>query len=172
MRCFRRHATLTTAAIEFRFCRSYKLIFGSAPFVLNINQSDNLKEYTMGYQFTTLRVRSHVVEKFDRPLQLSVSIFSSNMNVDENGKFIFLESTISSKLKYHYLIMIGRTGEWRKRHFKRDPEHRLDAYAAAGGRAGGCTLPDGARPRLAAIQFRCRRVRSHTNESLSKKCAN
>ena len=63
--------------------------FGGAPFVLNINQSDNLKEYTQGYQFTTLRVRSHVVEKFDRPLKLSLSIFSSNMNVDENGKYIF-----------------------------------------------------------------------------------
>ena len=33
--------------------------------------------------------------------------------------------------------MIGRTGEWRKGHFKRDPERRLDAYAAAAGRAGG-----------------------------------
>ena len=43
----------------------------------------------------------------------------------------FLESTISSKLKYHYLIMIGRKGEWRKWHFKRDPERRLDAYASA-----------------------------------------
>ena len=73
--------------------------------------------------------------------------------------------------------MIGRTGEWRKQHFKRDPERRLDAYAAAAGSAGGCTLPDGSklpdgiRPRLAAIQFWCRRVRSLTIESLSKKCA-
>ena len=33
--------------------------------------------------------------------------------------------------------MIGRTGEWRKQHFKRDPERRLDAYAAAAGSAGG-----------------------------------
>ena len=53
MRSFRRHATHTTAATEFRFWsaklgRIYKLIFGGAPFVLNINQSDNLKEYTPG----------------------------------------------------------------------------------------------------------------------------
>ena len=40
-------------------------------------------------RYSPLRVRSHVVEKFDRPLKLSVSIFSSNMNVDENGKYIF-----------------------------------------------------------------------------------
>ena len=56
---------------------------------MNINQSDNMKEYTPGYKFTTVRVQSDVVEKFDRPLKLSVSIFSSNMNVDENGKYIF-----------------------------------------------------------------------------------
>ena len=64
--------------------------------------------------------------------------------------------------------MIGRTGEWPKRHFKRDPERRLNAYAAAADpcRGGGRTLPDGTRPRLAAIQFRCRHVRSLTIESL------
>ena len=44
---------------------------------------------------------------------------------------IFLESTILSELKYHYLIMIERKGDRRKRHFRRDPERRLDAYTAA-----------------------------------------
>ena len=67
----------------------YKLIFGGVPFVLNINQSDNLKEYTPGYHLPTVRVRSYVVGKFDSSLKLSVCIFSYNMNVDENGTYIF-----------------------------------------------------------------------------------
>ena len=41
------------------------------------------------YNNCILRFRSHVVEKFDRPLKLSVSIFSSIMNVDEYGTYIF-----------------------------------------------------------------------------------
>ena len=92
--------------------------------------------------------------------------------------------------------MIGRTGEWQKRHLKALPHVTisstmdfnvakiasarasstislrvagpLNGTRSAGSmlmhqrptRAGGRTLPDGARPHLAAIQFRSRRVRS------------
>ena len=58
--------------------------------------------------------------------------------------------------------MIERKGDRRKRHFRRDPERRLDAYASAAEPWRGRTLPDGHRSRLPAIQFRCRRVRSLT----------
>ena len=49
--------------------------------------------------------------------------------------------------------MIGRKGVWRKRHFRRDPERRLDAYAAAAEPWWGRTLPDGSCPRLQSSNF-------------------
>ena len=134
MRSFRRHATHTTAATEFRFLSAklgrinlFSALFRS--FWISTNQTtwkSTLRATSSWPYGSGAMLSKNLTGHWNFQFPFSHPIWTLTKTVNT-----FLESTISSKLKYRYLIMIGRKGVWRKRHFRRDPERRLDAYAAA-----------------------------------------